>query len=532
MQQDQAEGLGLEQALGVLRRRLPLVLLCVVIVAGVAFGYSKHETKKYTATASLDFSQNSLSQQIAGLPASSSSTLLAQQASNVELVKLGDMAAVTAATLGHGLTAEKIAGNLSVAEQGESNVVEVSATSTSPKLAAAIANTYSRQFVSEQQKTNHLYFASALALVNKQLAALSRQQRVGGAGVALEDREQTLSFLEALHYGNVDVAQEAAVPTNPSSPNPPKDTALGGFVGLIVGLGLALMLERTDRRIRRPQDLEAAYGLPLLGAVPNSRALARSAVGGGMHSILPSSEAEAFSLIRAHLRLLTIDRDLRTVLIASAAPGDGKTTIARHLAEAAARSGSRVLLLEVDLRDPTFSQQLGLRVGPGLTEVVNGSASVDEAVQRVVLNAGPGEEGAKVQTLAVLAAGSILPPNPGELIESDAMDAVLDQVRPSYDLIVIDTPPLTAVSDAFPLLTKVDGVIIVGRVGLSRRNAAEQLHSILASSGAPLLGIIANGSESGIPGVYAAPNDGKSSRTAASKRGASPSEDPIPTTKV
>ena len=97
----------------------------------------------------------------------------------------------------------------------------------------------------------------------------------------------------------------------------------------------------------------------------------------------------------------------------------------------------------------------------------------------------------------MLAAGAVLPPNPGELLESRAMDAVLEQAKSTYDLVVIDTPPLTAVSDAFPLLTKVDGVVIVGRVGHSRRDAAEQLHQVLASSGAPLLGVIANGAKSG-----------------------------------
>jgi MinD-like ATPase involved in chromosome partitioning or flagellar assembly len=91
-------------------------------------------------------------------------------------------------------------------------------------------------------------------------------------------------------------------------------------------------------------------------------------------------------------------------------------------------------------------------------------------------------------TLDVLAAGAVLPPNPGELIESRAMDAVLERAKSGYDLVVIDTPPLTAVLDAFPLLSKVDGVVIVGRVGHSRRDAAEQLHQVLASSGAPLLG--------------------------------------------
>ena len=119
------------------------------------------------------------------------------------------------------------------------------------------------------------------------------------------------------------------------------------------------MLERFDRRIRRPEDLERIYRLPLLGTVPKSTAFSRSTSDeNGKRAALPPTEAEAFSLIRAHLRFFNIDRELHTVAIASAALGDGKTTIARHLAEATARLGSRVLLLEADLRHPTLAQRL------------------------------------------------------------------------------------------------------------------------------------------------------------------------------
>ena len=185
MQQD-SEGVSLEQVLGVLRRRLPLIVLCVVIVAGAAYGFSKRETKKYTTTTSVVFNVNPLSQQIAGLPAvGSSSTLLAQQADNLELVKGGDTATKTSSLLGHGLTAEKVSSSLKIASQGESGVIDISATSTSPTLAAAIANTYAQQFVSQQQSANRQYFKSALALVRKQLSSLPPRQRVSADGVEL-----------------------------------------------------------------------------------------------------------------------------------------------------------------------------------------------------------------------------------------------------------------------------------------------------------------------------------------------------------
>jgi capsular exopolysaccharide synthesis family protein len=183
------------------------------------------------------------------------------------------------------------------------------------------------------------------------------------------------------------------------------------------------------------------------------------------------------------------------------APGDGKTTVARHLAAAAARMGSRVLLLEGDLRRPTIAQQLDLPSGPGIADVLIGSVALGEAIQSVDLESPSGQSGS-ARALDVLVAGAALPPNPGELIESHAMERLLEQAKSTYDLVVIDTPPLTAVSDAFPLLRKVDGVVIVGRVGRNRRDVAERLHETLTGAGAPLLGVIANGFKSGGRGSY------------------------------
>jgi capsular exopolysaccharide synthesis family protein len=502
MQQD-SDGLNLERGLGVLRRRAPWIVLCVVLVAAAAFGFSKHQTKKYTATASLVFNNSQLGQQAAGLQAvPSGGSQQSQQSTNLKLVGLGDMAERTATRLGQGLTKEKVREDLSVSAQGESNIVDVAVTTTSPTLAADIANTYTHQFVKEQQGNNHAYYASALALVHKQLAALSSKQRLSTAGVALQDRAQSLGVLAELRNGNVEVAQAATAPTGPSSPTTSKNTVLGGVLGLLLGLGIAFMLERLDRRIREPKDLEAIYGLPLLGVVPESSALSRSVRrGADGQAVLPPGEAEAFHLIRAHLRYFNVDRDLRILMVVSAAPGDGKTTVARHLAAAAARMSSRVLLIEVDLRRPTIAEQLDIPTGPGLSDVLIGAVSLGEATQSIEVEAQ--SESSQGRMLDVLVAGAVLPPNPAELIESHAMEDLLLQARSGYDLIVIDTPPLTAVSDAFPLLRKVDGVIIVGRVGRNRRDIAERLHETLTGVGAPLLGVVANGVKASGPGSYA-----------------------------
>jgi succinoglycan biosynthesis transport protein ExoP len=525
-----SEELNLKQVLGAVRRRAPLILLCFVLAAGAAFAVSKHEAKKYTATALVGFGSNSLTQEVTGLPSSSTAGLAAQQASQVESAKVGDAAAKTATRLGHGLTAAEVAGSVSVGAVGESGVIGIAATTSSPKLAAAIANTYSQEFVKEQLSANHQYFSSALALVEKQLATIPLRQRFSAATAALQNRAQTLRLLSELNYDNVQVAQEAALPTEPSSPKTSRNTLIGAILGLFLGLGLAFLLERIDRRIKGPEDVEEIYRLPMLGGVPESAALARSgradrSKGAG----LPAGEAEAFNLIRAHLRFFNVDRDLRTLVVASAAPGDGKTTIAHRLAEAAARSGSRVLLVEADLRHPTLARQFDIQAGPGLADVLIGELPMGEATQSVDLDVSSGT-GTKGRKLDVLLAGAVLPPNPAALLESEAMEGVLEQAKSTYDLVVIDTPPLTAVSDGFPLLTKVDGVVIVSRVGRSRRDAAEQLRKVLDGSGVPLLGVVVNGSKSagGIAASYARAKNDKAPPVVASTNGSVPSADFVP----
>jgi capsular exopolysaccharide synthesis family protein len=276
---------------------------------------------------------------------------------------------------------------------------------------------------------------------------------------------------------------------------------LGAVLGLLLGLAIAFLLERLDQRIREPKDLESVYGLPLLGVVPESGALSRSGRGSS-NGGASASETEAFHLIRAHLRYFNVDKELRTLLVASAAPGDGKTTVARHLAGAAARMGARTLLVEADLRRPTIARQLDLPAGSGLSDVLIGVVSIDDAVRSVSLEQGASGASSRGRTLDVLLAGAVLPPNPAELIESRAMEGLLERARSTYDLVVIDTPPLTVVSDAFPLLSRVDGVIIVGRVGRNRSDVAARLHETLIAAGAPLLGVVANGFKAGRRGSY------------------------------
>jgi tyrosine-protein kinase len=485
--------LSLQRTLLVLRRRWHWIVLCLVLATAIAFALSKAQTKKYTATASLLFNPTSQASELAGLGSPASEPTQSSQDTNVLLLQLDGVAGLTARKIGHGLTPRAVAGSLSISPQGDTTVVNVSSTTTSPELSADIANTYSTIFVNQQENANHATYVSEYNTVERTLAKLSPSARQGAVGISLQSRAATLNLLIGLPAGAVQLVSTASPPRSASSPKTKTNTLLGAIFGLLLGLGVVFLLERVDQRIREPKDLEDIYGLPLLGVVPESSALARS---GRDHALattgLPPREAEIFHLIRAHLRYFEVDRDLRTLLVSSAASGDGKTTVSRSLAMAAAQMGARVLLLEGDLRRPTIAEPLGLAPGPGLADVLIGAASLSEATQLVDTDP-MARELSRGRPLSVLVAGATPPPNPGELLESHAMERVLEQSRVAYDLVIVDTAPLTVVSDSFPLLRKVDGVIIVGRVGRERRDVAQRLRQTLASGGGPLLGVIANG---------------------------------------
>jgi hypothetical protein len=221
-----------------------------------------------------------------------------------------------------------------------------------------VANLFAAQYIALRQEADRAKIAQAQALVNRQLRALPS----GGQSAQERTLRDRLDVLSSLQTGNAELAEAASVPSTPSSPKVVRNTVLGAVLGLLMGVGLALLFERLDRRLRDPRDLEEIFERPILAAIPESRAIARS---GLVHQVLPSTEGEAFRMLRANLRYFNIDSGVESVLITSPAPGDGKSTVAWNLASAAAGSGGRVLLIEADLRHPALANSLGLQGAPG-----------------------------------------------------------------------------------------------------------------------------------------------------------------------
>jgi len=205
-------------------------------------------------------------------------------------------------------------------------------------------------------------------------------------------------------------------------------------------------------------------------------------------------DAEAFRMLRANLTYFNVGRDVRSVLITSAAPGDGKSTVAWYLAAMAAESGNDVVLLETDLRQPTLQARLQTPMDMGLSQYLAGIADIEQVIHRAPTFVSTNGKSA-ARSLDVIPAGP-LPPNPSDLIGSERMKTLIHDLEQRYELVILDTPPTSIVADAIPLIREVSGVIVVSRLGRSTREATTHLAEQLRNLEAPTLGVVVNSTKS------------------------------------
>jgi polysaccharide biosynthesis transport protein len=483
----------LERLFRTLRRRRRLIALCTLGVAASAIFFSLLQQKEYSAKAALLFRDPGLDQTLFQSNSAPMVNPQRQGATNERLVSQPEVATRTATGFGNGVTPGEVQSKIEVAAEGQSDVISVTATDHDPGFAATLANAYANEFIGLRKEADQGVIRNAQTLVAGRLKDLNTKDRR-----ALQGRSDDLKILAALQTGKAELVQQASVPSSPSSPKPVRNGMLGLILGLLLGLGLAFLVERLDRRMRDPRELEDAYGLPVLGTISESRALGTVAEKGANGTMIPGPEWEAFRKLRAKLRYFSVDREIRSVLVTSAAPEEGKTTVASNLALAAAIGGqARVLLVEADLRKPSLSRRYKLAAGPGLAELLTHDIFVQQAVQSLSLPSWSEGESA----LDVIVAGEI-PPNPSELLESRRMSELLDELGSMYDLVIVDTPPVAVVADAMPIVRKVDGVIVVSVIGASTRDGALHLRSELESLSAPTLGVVVNRVKAGANGYY------------------------------
>jgi polysaccharide biosynthesis transport protein len=474
------------KALVVLKRRAWLLIPCIIVGGAVAYFVAHHTRKQYSATSSLLFQTSDVDQALFGFtPTTDADDPTTVQATDVTLASEPLIAVETSKQL-HTSPA-RVAGEISIGTAGASYVVNVTARNPLPAIAALVANTYAAQVVTYQQETARAQDDAAARQLQSQINNLPR---TSADRATLETRLSDLQSLAALQSGGVQIAGRALVPTSPSSPSVKRDIALGLIAGLLVGVIAMLLAERIDVTLRDSDEAAALVDLPVLGIIPASRALRRSA-----SAPKASPVADAFRLLRTQLSYFNIDREITSLLITSSSSGDGKSTVAWHLASTAAAlsPNSSVLIIDADLRRPRVAELAGAPLSPGLSDVLTHGASLDQAIRTVELSS---DDDGQPYHVHVLTAGG-LAPNPAALLQSERFRTLLRSVQSRYDLVLVDAPPPTIVSDAIPLMTLVDGVLMVVRVHHTRREDALALQEQLSRLRATCLGVIINGAATG-----------------------------------
>jgi capsular exopolysaccharide synthesis family protein len=290
------------------------------------------------------------------------------------------------------------------------------------------------------------------------------------------DRIETPADEDATSAVKLTLVQQAIVPGTPVSPNVPRNIAFGLLIGIVLGMGLAVLRQVIDTRIRNERDVEQVTDVAIIGGIVfDAKAASRPLI---VQDDPRSPRAESFRTLRTNLQFLDVGQGGRSFIVTSSIQSEGKSTTTANLAIALADSGVRVLLVDADLRRPKVASYMGLEGAVGLTDVLIGRVALADVVQEW----GRGR-------LSVLPAGTV-PPNPSELLGSAAMGRLITELRSKYDVVLFDTPPLLPVTDAAILSRFVGGVILVVAAGHANRHHLHGAISALENVGSKVSGIV------------------------------------------
>ncbi len=461
---DQAQAAGggeaLVNLLGVVRRRW--LLIAAVLIACVGLSAYKHSrsAKHYEASASVRFQSGTLSQ--TALQVSPSSGEPQREADTEVLVAHSPEVAQGVRQQLHLSTSPgDLLSEVKVEAAQNADVLNIIATSSTPREAAALANAFAQQFIAFRAKAQLSGIDTAEAKLQQQVGELpaSSPERV-----ALEQNLQRLNSLRAVAGGGANVIGLASPPSNPAGMKLSATIIIGLLVGLALAFSLVFLLESLDRRIKSIEEFEREYRLSALTGVPQSAFRFRRAAE-------RSEMLEPYRILRSALDFAAVSHQLDTLLVTSAVSGEGKTSVAVDLAQAVALTGRHTVLIELDLRRPTFARHFDLDASRGVTTALVGSATVEELLVAPF---------AEMPNFSVLCSGR-LPQNPSELLSSPRITEMITDLTTEDGIVIIDAPPLNPVADTQVLIDNpaVHATLLVARADQTTRDEARRARAIL-----------------------------------------------------
>jgi non-specific protein-tyrosine kinase len=502
----------LRHQLAFLRSALPLIVIGTLVGALAAYLVSSVLPPTYQSDTTLLVGQAANP----GTAADYNQLLISQRLSQTyaQLVTLPEIASGVIKKLNLSMTPEELLKHVHADAALDSTLLTVTAEAGSADEAAKIANAFVAELLASpfaEQGTpteiETLVQEDLLAVraqtqqVQDQIDALvaktdrtdAEEQRLANLQAQMVGLRSTLATLLSLSTGSnanlLTVVDPAIPPSSASSPKIPLNTVLGGLLGLLAAVGIAYTIRRLDDTIKTPDDVESLTGLPLLGMIVRMPGDKARPLHYRLATLLypRSPAAEGFRHVRTNVDFASGEAPIRSLLVASAVPGEGKTITASNLAVAYAQAGRTTCLVDADLRRPTIHELFGLPNDHGLSTLMAGDKTTFESATHAT----------DVPGLRVLTSGP-LPPNPAELLASARMRAILAELLERVDLVVIDSPPLQAVTDAAVLSSLVDGTILVVAAGKTRRGSLVRGRDALQRVGANVLGALLNGVSEGM----------------------------------
>lgn len=497
----------LRHYLSLTRRSWWLILLIALVAGGAAAGVSLVQGARYKSTATILYTPAVVPTpltQDGGDPSRAIDTL-------VSLVQTDEVLSQALSETGYATT-EKLRDNLDVSAGSNNDLISISVSEPTAPAAATSTGAVAQAFLAWRTAKQNELVQARIDFLQDQLASLSSD-----TDAASDVRRQLTEAEAQLRTSSADLTlvQPAEVPGDPYAPHPVRNGIIGFLLGLFIGVVVAIVRDRLDRRLRTVEEVEGIYGAPTLGIVPFVPKAARGNRVSALGDFTPregfsdaTAVADAFRTIRTNLGLAWLGgRSSHVVVISSAVPEEGKSAATANLATAFASAGKRVLAISADVHSPTLhlyfdrveegvaangrgavATDSGRLERNGVIEVLSGDVSLDDALRHVVLN-GAGSEGGN---LSLLANGTRFF-DPAVLYQSEAMRELLMDARERYDVVVIDAPPLLVSGECSVLARQADALLLVAQVGKLSRESARRATRIMDAAHVEPRGLIVVG---------------------------------------
>lgn len=500
----------LRQYVSIIWKWLWLIVLATVIAAGSSYYASRSMPRIYQTSTTLMVGQTIQNRNASGQDIWTSQQLAEAYA---QVAVRQTVLQGVADALGFGESWETLKGQVNASARQGTPLLDIRVIDTDPERAKAIADEVAHQLILQSptapenaQREKHRAFVEqqitslrakieaaeakitdleaqlAQAFSARQIQDLQGQINVlqGQINTWQGNYAQLLNFTEGGSPNYLTIIESAEVPTFPISPQPMRNMQLAGAIGLILAVGAAFLMEYLDDTIKSTDDVVKTLELPPLGGIARIAGQAyEEMLVTARHPRAPISEA--YRTLRTNIQFSTLDKPARTLLVTSPNPVEGKSVTAANLAIVMAQAGLKTVLIDADLRRPVQHKLFGASNQTGLTTLVlQEEPFLDGAVQDT-----------EIENLEVITSGPI-PPNPSELLGSRRMGLLLEKLKEKYDVILFDSPPTLAVTDASVLATRVDGVVVVADAGRTRRDIALRAKDNLLKVGANILGIVLN----------------------------------------